>query len=245
MGKHKKAIGVYERGLKSAPDHPLLHFNIGVTYSRMGKSDEAKEHFKRTLVGNPAYISAHLALGHEFLAADQNIPGLLALLRFLTLEPDPARSEGVLSLLRNVLESQAEEKAEGDVLVTINSDSDTLEGDFSSAELMLAVSRAGQFTEERRDRTDLENMVDQLGSLFAFMDETDEPKDTGFAMEYYVPYFVELRKNNFQEALVHYIHQSSEAPAVSEWLDANYQQVKRFEDWSQTHQNWLIEMPDK
>src|SRR4051812_32149954 len=57
MGESDKAIAVYRRGLKDAPDDSGLLFNLAVTLVRHGKGDEGRELLKHDIEKNPMHAS--------------------------------------------------------------------------------------------------------------------------------------------------------------------------------------------
>ena len=69
-----KEIKVLRAQVKSAPDDPAAHFNLGAAYEKSGRAKDAIGEFEETLKGNPKSAEAHynLALLHESLGEGEN-----------------------------------------------------------------------------------------------------------------------------------------------------------------------------
>jgi len=62
QNKLADAIPFYLTALKLNPADSRNEFNLGLTFSRLGKRDEAAEHYRRALSINPNYPEAQIAL---------------------------------------------------------------------------------------------------------------------------------------------------------------------------------------
>ena len=69
-----KEIKVLRAQMKSTPDDPAVHFNLGAAYEKAGQAKDAIREFEETLKGNPKSAEAHynLALLYEKLGEGEN-----------------------------------------------------------------------------------------------------------------------------------------------------------------------------
>jgi tetratricopeptide (TPR) repeat protein len=69
-----KEIKVLRAQMESTPDDPVVHFNLGAAYEKVGRAKDAIREFEETLKGNPKSAEAHynLALLYEKLGKGRN-----------------------------------------------------------------------------------------------------------------------------------------------------------------------------
>lgn len=56
--KYDKAIEIYLDGMRSYPNDPEIHFNLGVVYESINDLEKAKDCFERVLSLDPDFSSA-------------------------------------------------------------------------------------------------------------------------------------------------------------------------------------------
>jgi tetratricopeptide (TPR) repeat protein len=238
LGESKKAIDVYTAGIKLEPTSSLLYYNLAITYSNLNKPDEAKKSLKRAVILNPDHPSSHLALGTLFYRTAYKTPALLATSRFLILEPKSERSIGAYKVLQEILRGGVSEgKNPNEINVFLDLSARKDEGDFSSVDLFMGLSKAAGMAEKNKGKSEVQLLVDHLTSLFAVISEIDPKGDKSkFVWKHYLPYFIELKKRDFVEPFGYYISQRSNAEGVEEWLWANRNRVNAFLNWSKQYQ---------
>ena len=238
LGEPKKAVEVYRQGLKLNPGNQLLYFNLGVTYARMNNFEDAKKSVKTAAFLNPNHPGSHLLLGQIFSATRYKTPALFAVMRFLILEPKSQRTPTAYKIFSDVLGggvSPGKNPKEINIFVDMGGNKD--EGDFGSLELVLSLGKAAGATEKNKNKSEAELLVDQLSTFLAIISETDPKGDKSkFTWQYYIPYFIELKKRNYVEPFAYYISQSSNMRGVPEWLRANGARVNEFLSWSKGYQ---------
>lgn len=99
QGKSQKAIEVYDLALKDAGEDYLLHFNKGVTYTKMGNKAEAEKSYIRALALNITHPSSNLAMGDLLTSEGKTASAFFNYCFFLLLEPDTKRSRDVLKTI--------------------------------------------------------------------------------------------------------------------------------------------------
>lgn len=68
-GRYEEAVAAYQAALEEGDDGPVLRYNLGTALLRLGRYQEAEEHFRRSLeVVDPEVREwAYYNLGHRFL----------------------------------------------------------------------------------------------------------------------------------------------------------------------------------
>ena len=243
LGEPDKAVEVYKKAVKQFPRDGLLHYNLAVTYRNKNKLDEAKKSLKAALAAAPEHASSHLMLAAIFYNTGYKTPALLAASRFLVLEPNSQRAAGAVRLLRAVLSGGASAgNKPGEINLTLDLDAKKDEGDFSAVDTVLGLSAALTLMEKGKEKTEAQNLVGQMETVLTVLGEQSEKKkQSAFVPAYYVPYFVELKRQGHVEAFVYHALRSSGLPGVREWSDSNSGRVMQFLLWSKKYQ-WPAEV---
>lgn len=201
LGEADKAIKVYEKGIKLNPENPSLHFNLAVTYFHQNKPDNAKKSLKMAILLKSDYLSCHFGLSQVYSQTGYKVPALLSALRFLAGDPTSPRAEAELKLVKSVLQAGVKEGQNNQINVLLDPNEKTDEGDFGGISGAIAITAAGRFLEKNKDKTEAENLIDQIKVVFSILKETDKKqKNKGFASEYYLPYFIELETKGYTKA---------------------------------------------
>jgi len=230
LGKTQDAIKVYKSALKHFSNDHLLYYNLGVSYKKIQKYSDAKEAFKEAVKIKPTHPSSHIALAEIFQAEGNTIPALLAYSRFLILEQNSQRADYARSNILKILNGNvSKEPNSNNINIYINPDQSKSEGDFSVLNFGLSLIIASHMSEEGKKKSDQDVITDAFSSLFQMMDELNsKEKSSGFTVEYYVPYFVELHKQNFTPAFCDLIFKKKEKSDES---------IDKFLKWSNSY-NW-------
>jgi tetratricopeptide (TPR) repeat protein len=229
MGDGERAVKTYRKMIKEFPGVPLVHFNLAVTYARQDKRELAKEQLKKELAISPDHRSSHYLLGMLLEEEGYRIPAVLALSRFLILEPNTERSGAALGGLQKLIQAGVSIENEKKVTLMIKPDTRKDEGDFARLELMLSLVAAGLALEENR--------VEQFCSFFRNLIEVvgREQRKLGFTGAYYIPYFREIKERGYTDAFAYLIHAGSPDGEVGQWLIANEDRVEEFLEWSRDY----------
>lgn len=235
LGDPKKAIETYKAGLNRFPSDFLIHFNLAITYNRLGVYEEARNAVKKSAGFNPQHPGSHMLLASLFDRGGYKIPAVLAASRFLVLEPNSQRSAGALGLLlRNLQAGVSQGKDANTINIFVDPSSKKDEGDFGAIDLVISLSKAANKTEANKNKTEMELLVGNFDTLFAILGE-QKPDNSKFTWKYYVPYFVEMKKHGHVEAFVYYTNQHRASPEITEWLAQHRQTVASFLAWSKSY----------
>jgi hypothetical protein len=236
-GDPKRAVEVYRKGIEFAREGVVtLHYNLAITYAQSLKDLAAsKAAAKEAAIIDPTHASTQLYLSKLFLREDLRTPGLLAVGRFLILEPASPRIQEAYTLWYQVMQGNMAPDGKGGMTVKVNPAQSKDEGDLTQLDLHITLSRINAMA--AADKTDIQKMVVQVDSLLGVYGTTPAAKDGAtFLGSYYMPFFLELRAKGFVEPFVYYISQRTPFPGVREWLTANQPKVDAFLSWSRTYQ---------
>ena len=242
QGQVPKAIEIYKKGIAlETPNAGVLYLNMGVSYE-IGMKDvvNAKMAFKRGALVDPNYPGLHYQLGAIYNAQGLRTPLLMSSMRFLVMEPNTPRSQGMYNVWRSMLDSRPmpAPPQTNPLFDYSHSSEQTCEGDLSQLDAALVSSKAAA---AGVGKSQIELLVDQVDNLFGTY-ATMQPgndKDT-FLWRYYIPYAVEMKQKGLVEPFVYYVNQGPNLPGVRNWLIANPDRVNTFLLWSRSY-HW----PDK
>jgi TolA-binding protein len=236
LGQGDKAIKVYKEGIKQFPGDVQLHYNLGIALAGAKKADEAKKSFKNALSINPDHPSSHFALSQLYQNDNYKIPALLAGCRFLVLEPKTARSTTMLKMAGQLTQGGVQQgKEPNSISIVMDTGGKTDEGDFNSVTGALSLIAAARYLEKNKGKSEIRLFIDDLSTLLAIMSENKQ-KGSGFAWDYYRPYFCEIANRKFVEPFCYYISQSAQSEEVERWLTLNAERVREFLTWSRSYQ---------
>jgi len=111
---YEKALQAYQKALKSAPQVPGLHFDVGEVYYLMAKYPEARQELEKELAINPDHAGANFELGDIDIKQGRIEEGMSYLDRALKL--NPGLSEAHRSRARGLLAEKRYEDAVGELL---------------------------------------------------------------------------------------------------------------------------------
>ena len=237
LGQFKQAEQVYQQGMKRYPDDYALYYNLGVAQAGQQQYPAAIASLQQAAARNPRHASSHMSIAMLQLGSGARVPGVLALGRFLVLEPTGPRASQRLPQLDQAM-MQGVSQADGKTINVTVSPKALSKGkkadDFGAEEMMLSMSGVLSFDEKNKDKTKLEKFSDQFGSLCQVMGELSAKASGGFMRTYYVPYFVEMQKKGFVPAFTYVVHSSQ--PDAQQWLAAHPTEVQVFQEWSKNYE---------
>ncbi len=235
----KKAVKIYDQGIKEFPEFYLLHFNKGITLSGMGEMEESIASFEQSVMLNPFHASSHNALG-RLMYAKNRIPAILSFYTFLLIENKSERAFQNFEFLDKLFMKGVERKDDKNVVLTIDPSmldkkNKKKDDDFSMAEFMLTLLGADNTI---ADSIGLKTPADKLGFKFQMLinsiDEK-EKKEKGFYKNFYVPFFVEMKKNDWVNTASNIIYSASDDEDSKKWLAENKDKVSEFYTWMKNY----------
>lgn len=235
LGKSAKAIEIYNEGIHLFPEYAGLYFNRGISQNTMHKTEEAIMSFQKSVTLDPGHPGSHNAIGHV-LFNNNNIPSLLAFCRFMVLESETNRAAMNLENIQKIMNAHVSKKDEGRLSVSVSPDlingkNKSQPNDFSSAELMLALSSAMDNDSSNANKTPVEMFTLKFSLLCGYLKET-EKDGYGFYWDYYVPYFIEMNDKNLVKIFAYIAFTTTKTPEVTDWLKDHKTEIENFYKWS-------------
>ena len=242
LGKMKKSIDLYNEGIKLFPEYFQLYFNRGISQNELHQTEAAILSFQKSATLNPNHAGSHNAIGHTLFNIN-NIPSLLAFCRFMVLESGSSRSAQNLENIEKIMHAHVSKKDEGRVSVSLSPDminpkKENQQNNFSSAELMLALSSALDNDSNYINKTAVEKFIKKFSLLCGYLKET-EKDGYGFYWDYYVPYFTEMHEKGFLPSFAYIAFTSSKTQDITDWLDSHKSEIAEFYKWSEKF-SWRI-----
>jgi len=242
LHRAKEAEQLYQRGIKEHPNSHLLYFNLGVTQAKHQQTPAAIVSFEQAISCQPVHASSHLYLGLMELNQQARIPALLALGRFLVLEPRSARATQRLALFDQAMTKGVTRTGAKAVSIAMTvedvqaiSKNQGQPDNFAMTEMILNLAIAqGMATDSG---TVVGRFAEQFTNLCTSLAVAKADEHPGFIWQYYVPYFVEMHKKGYVPAFAYLSHASRAAtdPDVQQWLASHAAEVQVFEEWSRNY----------
>lgn len=244
LKKTDKSLEIYDEGIKQFPDYYHLYFNKGVALSSVKRYDEALTSLQKAATCNPKHASTHNAIARLEDYNKKRIPALMAYARFLILEPESKRSKDNLDNLQLIMKGNVEKTGKNSITINISSDmlGDTTknatpkENNFTSTDLILAMTAALDYDKKNKKKSEVENFIRKFETICATLKET-KSNNFGFYWTFYAPYFAEMKDKNFVETFGYIVFASSGDEAVKKWLKSHGKEIDAFYEWSKNY-NW-------
>jgi len=238
-GDPDRAILIYEEAIRQSPNQAILRFNAAITYLKLGKSKQAKEQLKEAIELEFSYASPHFLLATHWAETGYKVPGVLAALRFLSLEASTGRSRSMAEMVAKAIDSGATvDKDSGHISITLNIDGPTDEGDFSTMELLLSMQNALRISGEdsgSKDLTREEHFIKSLDTFIGALDDDKKNRKT-FSGRYYFDYLKEMKSKGHTEVVGYIILTQIGSSAALKWLGENKPRLDAFAVWAQGYE---------
>jgi tetratricopeptide (TPR) repeat protein len=237
MGQPQKAVDVYKKGLVLAPNSGILYYNLGVTSTTSLKDPvQGRAVFKQGAFAEPTYPGMHYQLAVSFFRDDLKTPALLAMSRYLVLDPTSSRATSAYNLWRQLLNGNTRPpNQDGRIDIVLNPNQKKDEGNLETLDMDISMSKVVAF-KTSEGKSQMQTLVQQVDSLFKMYGTRPAGDDKDkFFWTYYMPYVTEMQQKNFVEPFVYYVSQRTTIPGVREWLTSNPDRVNAFLSWSKNY----------
>lgn len=253
LQRPNESIAIYDTGLTYFPDFYMLHFNKGITLSRMEKFSESVECFKMALLDNPDHPGSHNALGVVMLYQNKKVPALLALSRFMVLEPVSGRAAANHKRLVTIfgmeyLNPKKKGKSKKHTIYLPSGlfdepkDGVVPEDNFQSAEMIIALSMAKLLDKKQLKKFGEPPLfASQFSAVCSSMKDHID-KNHGFFWEYYAPYFIEMMEKGHMDTFGYIVYATAGNKEADKWLKENRSTIQHFYRWSENYK-WTKPSP--
>lgn len=194
LDQYDSSKAVYETAIKEFPDYYRYHLGIALSCYQLKQYNEAVARFQYTVKLNPFNSLSHFYLGMICMQNNYCVPALLSFQMYLLLETDGDRSVAVLT--------SYEKLVKGGWSV----DKDSLywrmpNGTNDFADLEKLINSRIALSDKYKARVDISyaSIVKQMQLLYEQIRYSKS--DTGFWMQYYVPFVKEVWDNGLYEGV--------------------------------------------
>lgn len=237
LGDPQGGIAAFNHGIALDPTNFLTHFNLGVTYARMGQAPAATESLLRGIKLEPGHASGHYALSRVLHADGQTGASLLALLRFLSLEPATPRAAGEMARMDALFVALVRRDASGTTQILVNPK--TIERDASMAVLELGMAAAEvKMQDRRKDGADASDIrVERLQEAIKLIAEQANLANTTAdpVGQSYFPFFAGLSDPALAQSFSHWVLGSARAPTTRVWASTHQAELTQLMQWLRKH----------
>ena len=242
VGKPDEAVKIYRDALKMLEgdkdkDRYLssLHYNLGVTFVKQKKYDEARIELKKAVEYNFEYPSPNYLLSVAYHDTRYKVPAFLAAARFLALELTSQRSVVASQIIRDVLKPAPKNDKTGNIDIFVNLNAPKDEGDFAMFELFLGTLTTVK-SKDDESKTEEEMFVKAVGTLIALVAENKNVRST-FVGKNYVPFLAEMKSRGYSDVLGYVVLHHTGNEVARTWLSSNASKVKEFVAWAKTYKS--------
>ena len=230
MGQPEEAVPQFEAAVRVEPDNFTAYYELGVTLASLKRMAEAREALKASVALAPDEPDPNYALGRVFGAEGYRVPAVLALFRFLVLEPDSDRSREALRMVGQSLDSLRGHPAAGELAA---GQGDVSEGDYTA--VAGAVTQAWTGALDETAVNDWSRLVSTIGALFSRVGQGDPAWRSTFVGRFYGPYFAAVAAQKFTPPFCAHVFRASNNDSVEAYLKGNGERVGAFLAWSDNY----------
>ncbi|MDG1517968.1 MAG: tetratricopeptide repeat protein [Flavobacteriales bacterium] len=234
-GKPREAMDVYDQAISKFPSHYMLHFNKAITAYNLKDYYEARVAFQASAKLNPRHASSVYYLGIIEDIFGNKISAILALSRFMILEPEGDRAQKILPFLTKQVNKLPAKKTGNSNTFTLeinNSRLDTMPNEFQSIEMSMSLlgvlGNALSGIEKKQKKTELQDFSSNFKTIIEMIDGI-EKKTEGFNSEYLIPFFTQLEKKNHTTSFTYHINSfENKIKEVKKWIKNNDEDLKKY-----------------
>jgi antitoxin component YwqK of YwqJK toxin-antitoxin module/Tfp pilus assembly protein PilF len=237
LEKYDTALATFDAGIKKYPYRYLLYYNKGMTYFKMKKYPEAQKCFEDAIKINPYHANSHFQLGKTCAEQGRLVPAVLSYEYYLLLEPGTDRSGKVVSALEDLFS--------GDYSPDPDLKLDSKEaGDDCFSDIQELITSGIAVAPNYPNKTKIKlKMVKQFQAI---LEKLEFKSDThNWWMENYVPFFIEVQKNDYLIPFESYTLISQQDATVRKSVKKNKKKILAFATWAGKYINDHTDHPAK
>jgi len=239
--KPQESLKIYDEGISKFPDFYQLYYNKGVTLIGLKEYNKAVTNLQKSVSLNPLHRGSENALARILLMQEKKIPSLLAFCTFLIIEPQGDRAKADLEYVNSLLKGNAEKTGKNSFTISIDPsilgdttpDGKHKENSFANTEMILSFSATLDNNKKmKKNMSEIELFAFKFNALCNSL-ESEQSKSSGFYWDFYVPFFVAMKKKDMVETFAYLAHASSGDKKVDKWLTEHKKELNDFYDWTE------------
>lgn len=232
--KPKKAIAVYEKGLKKFPNSGNLHLELGVMHLNDKDLNGALSYFEKGIEVDPTFPSNYFWASKLFCKTTEEVWGMIYGEIFMNLERNSKRTSEISKLLYNTYKSEIKFTGENSFSVSFSKNSTINIGDLTNPGKMKLPFGVGvyeptlMFSMVSTKSIDI-NSLDILRSKFVdiyFQNGNDKVYPNVL-----FSYQKQVKDAGHIEAYNHWILMKGDEDAFEVWMDSNKEKWDNFVKW--------------
>lgn len=221
LGQPAAAIRLYDAMLATNPNDHIAWFNKGVVYSKMNEHDQSIRCLQQCLLINPFYTSAHFLLAGKAKQQGRIPEALMAYMANLLIHPGNKFLSANIGALSEISKMEDNILALADKRTTAGAD------DFNDIQDILVNKLA--LDKKYKLKASLEDpIVRQMQVLLEKV--SYNAADTGFWMQYYVPFYEAVYKQGLFEPFVFHLFSQLDLKEVKTYVKRNSKEINALTD---------------
>jgi len=233
-----KALNYYQLGIKADSTYQRLHFNLAITYYRLGKYAESEASAIKAIKLNPKHASSQRVYGMALYHQHKNAFAILAFCNFLLIEPQSDRSLTIYKYIDTIFKQQKDKNI---VLTSVDFSGKELKP-LTIAEMSVNLGVTTKDTLSKLGNTSgADQMMIQLKVVFNGVGGVSQKLGTNkdFFWKFYADYFYKLGQSDNMLAFARYITLSAFKDENLQWFKEHDTELKDFSKWiSATDRNF-------
>jgi len=223
LGRHNEAIETYHQVINEyGVSTTFLYYNLGVSYYRMDRREEAIEVLSKALLINPNHVGSNYLLGRICMEDGKPAQAFYALCYFLILEPNSERAAQSYNTVLHMLTGQNETIGFRD------------NGTFTPADVIISV--AFTLDEANFRLSDEDKIRAKLHYVFSNLEEqknSDRIKRSDgdeLWWDFYAPFFYRIAGSEYFSTFCRYIGLTRD-PNANDWITNGREEIEGFFEW--------------
>lgn len=222
LGKQQEALLWYDKYIKHYNNAYLAYFNKGITYYKQKQMADAKKNFQQCILINPYYAKAHYHLGNIAFEEGNMVAAMLSYATNLIVDPENKLSNSSIKAMAAIAKGSDEVSKKAAAYKPGNGDN------YEEIQEILLSKIA--LDEGYKLKTDLEDpVVRQLQMIFEKIKFA--ATDNSFWMQYYVPLFETVLKENQFEPLMYFMFSNVDLPDIQKYVKRNKKKMEDIVGW--------------
>ena len=232
LNNPKKAVEIYDSGIKKFPNKGLLYLEKGVVYELEKEYNKAVASYQKGISVDPKYPSNYYRIANLYLNSDDKVPGLIYGEIFVNLERTTDRTKEMSKNLFNAYKSSIVFKNEQFKEVNLCKQMVMSPAQFEKDnKLPLCMMFGKWFIYGLLDSKAKEFSLDSLSKIRQGFLKSYFQKDNKDYPNILFDYQDIMSKNNIFDAYNHYIFQIGAEDEFSNWLQKNKTDYNKFVEW--------------
>jgi uncharacterized protein len=219
MGKSDEAIKMYNDALSKDPQSYILYFNKAITLIRADNDADAKTNLEKCLLINPYYASAHYFIGTIYMRQGNLVPAMLAFKSYLLFAPSGKYLNKTVTYLSAI------SKGTDDILNFVKTKKPSSEDNFDMLQqiLLSKIALDNQYELKAKLEDPIVRQIQVVDEKLIY-----KASDKGFAMQFYVPIYSKIFKEDDFEPLIFSVFSGAQIKIVDNWIKKNKKAVESF-----------------